>query len=261
MGQSTVAPILQEDIFARTRLVLGNTCIENLSTKRVALFGVGGVGSFTAEALARSGVGTIDLIDNETVSASNINRQIIALHSTIGKAKVDVMKERILDISPLAKVNAHKIFFLQEQAQLFDWQSYHFIIDCIDTVSAKIQLVLAAQKYGVPIISCMGTGNKKNPLAFEIADIYKTKECPLARVMRHELKKRNVKALTVLYSKEKPCCKGAQIASTIDDVASGAPCEKTGAKRAKQVPGSTAFVPSVAGLIIASHVVNTLLAD
>lgn len=230
--------------FSRTGLLLGEDKIEKLRNLRVAVFGVGGVGGFTVEALARSGVGTIDIIDNDTVCLSNINRQIIATHSTVGRHKVDVMKERILDINPDAVVNTYKTFYTPETSASFDFSQYDYVVDAIDTVSGKIELVMQAQKAGTPIICSMGAGNKLDPTAFEVADIYKTSVCPLARVMRNELRKRGVKKLKVVYSKEKP----------ITPENSG---ENTDNR--KQIPGSTAFVPSVVGLIIAGEVIKDII--
>lgn len=230
--------------FARTEILLGREAIEKLQQARVAVFGVGGVGGYVVEALARSGVGAFDLIDNDTVCETNLNRQIIATWDSIGKAKVDVMKERILSINPDAVVNVRNCFFLPENAKEFDFSQYSYVVDAVDTVTAKIALVMEAQAAGVPIMSSMGAGNKLNPTAFEVADIYKTSVCPLAKVMRRELKKRGVKKLKVVYSKE--------IAMTPAESEE----ENTSSRRA--IPGSTAFVPSVAGLIIASEVVKDL---
>ena len=216
--------------------------MKKLSDARVAVFGIGGVGGYTAEALARSGVGALDLIDNDTVSITNLNRQIIALHSTLGKYKVDVMKERILDINPNASVKTYRCFYLPESRDEFDFSAYNYVVDAVDTVSAKIDLVLKAQELGTRIISSMGAGNKLDPTAFEIADIFSTSVCPLARVMRTELKKRGINRLKVVYSKEKPLSSS----------------EKPAGSR-RSVPGSTAFVPSVVGLIIASEVIKDLI--
>ncbi len=216
--------------------------MKKLSDARVAVFGIGGVGGYTAEALARSGVGALDLIDNDTVSITNLNRQIIALHSTLGKYKVDVMKERILDINPNASVKTYRCFYLPESRDEFDFSAYNYVVDAVDTVSAKIDLVLKAQESGTRIISSMGAGNKLDPTAFEIADIFSTSVCPLARVMRTELKKRGINRLKVVYSKEKPLSSS----------------EKPAGSR-RSVPGSTAFVPSVVGLIIASEVIKDLI--
>lgn len=225
-----------EGQFSRTEGLLGEEAVKHLHQCRVAVFGVGGVGGFTVEALARSGVGTIDIIDKDTVCESNLNRQIIALQDTIGREKVEVMKERILAINPKAVVNAHKCFFLPETREQFDFSKYDYVVDAVDTVTAKIELVMACKEVGTPIISSMGAGNKLDPTAFEVADIYKTSVCPLARVMRRELKKRDVKHLKVVYSKEEPVVR-------------------------KETPASIAFVPSVAGLIIAGEVIKDLVVD
>lgn len=227
--------------FARTERLLGEDAMKKLRAARVAVFGVGGVGGYVVEALARSGVGSIDLIDHDTVSITNLNRQIIALQSTLGKYKVDVMKDRILDINPECKVDIHRCFFLPETEGEFDFREYSYVVDAVDTVTAKIQLVMQAKECGVPVISSMGAGNKLDPTRFEVADIYETSVCPLAKVMRRELKKRGVKELKVVYSKEQPVRQKMQ--------------EPT-AERV--VPGSTAFVPSVAGLVLASEVVRDL---
>lgn len=232
------------EIFKRTALLLGEDAVEKLSSCHVAVFGVGGVGGYTAEALARSGVGNIDLIDNDTVSESNINRQIIALHSTVGRYKTDVMKERILDINPQANVRAYKTFFMPETENEFDFTQYDYVVDAIDTVTGKIALAVKADKAGTPIISSMGAGNKLDPTAFEVTDIYKTSVCPLAKVMRRELKQRGIKKLKVVYSKEVPL-------SPVSDGENEPHRRKT--------PGSTAFVPSVAGLIIAGEVIKDLI--
>lgn len=222
--------------FIRTEMLIGKDALEKLANSRVAVFGIGGVGGYAAEALVRSGLGTIDIIDNDTVAESNLNRQIYALHSTIGKYKVDVAKERMLDINPNITVNIYKVFYTPETSAEFDFSQYDYIVDAIDTVSGKLELVMQAQKANVPVISSMGAGNKMNPALFEVSDIYKTSVCPLAKVMRHELKKRGVKNLKVVFSKEIPI--------------------KTGEKR---VPASNAFVPSVVGLIIASEVIKKLI--
>lgn len=230
--------------FSRTEILLGSEAMERLRNARVAVFGVGGVGGYVVEALVRSGVGAIDIIDNDTVSLTNINRQIIATHKTIGKYKVDVMKERILEINPECKVVAYRCFYLPENKDEFDFSQYSYVVDAVDTVAAKIQIVMEAKEKNVPIISSMGAGNKMNPAEFQVADIYKTSVCPLAKVMRHELKKRGVKKLKVVYSQEEP------IKTQINIM------EEECNKRA--VPGSNAFVPSVAGLIIASEVIKDL---
>lgn len=227
--------------FSRTALLLGEDGVSCLSSSRVAIFGVGGVGGYVAEALARAGVGTLDLIDKDDVSVSNINRQIIALHSTIGQYKVDVAAARIKDINPDAVVNVYRTFYLPETAGEFDFSAYDYVVDAIDTVTGKIQLVLQAQAAGTPIISSMGAGNKLDPTKFEVADIYKTSVCPLAKVMRRELKSRGVKKLKVVYSKELP------ITPNVSSRENG-----------KQVPGSISFVPSCVGLIIAGEVIKDL---
>ena len=216
--------------------------MEKLRRSRVAVFGIGGVGGHVVEALARSGVGAFDLIDNDTVSITNINRQIIATLDSVGKYKTEVMKERILSINPEAEIEIHNCFFLPETKDEFDFSSYDYVVDAVDTVTAKIALVMACEEAKVPIISSMGAGNKLNPAAFEVADIYKTSVCPLAKVMRRELKKRNIKKLKVVYSKEIPLTPGAS--------------EEETTKRA--LPGSIAFTPSVAGLILASEVIKDL---
>ena len=230
--------------FARTRLLLGDDAINRLASARVAIFGIGGVGGYAAEALARSGVGTLDLIDSDTIAPSNLNRQIIATHSTLGMFKVDAAAARILDINPDATVNKYKVFYSPETEGMFDFSQYSYIIDAIDTVTGKIALVVNSQAAGTPIISSMGAGNKLNPAAFEIADIYQTSVCPLARVMRRELKKRGIKRLKVVYSKETPIIP----LDTDENLPEGK----------RQIPGSVAFVPSVAGLIIAGEVVREL---
>ncbi len=231
------------NIFSRTELILGSGAMERLSAARVAVFGIGGVGGYTAEALARSGIGALDLIDNDTVSESNINRQIIALHSTVGRYKTEAAAERLQDINPNLKLTLHNIFFTPETAAEFDFTKYDYVVDAIDTVTGKIELVMRAQSAEVPVISAMGAGNKLDPTAFEVSDIYSTSVCPLARVMRYELKKRGVKALKVVYSREKPL--------TPARAAEEAPAGKA-------VPGSTAFVPPVMGLIIAGEVVKDI---
>lgn len=228
------------DEFSRTELLLGNNAMQKLAKSHVAIFGVGGVGGYVAEALARCGIGTIDLIDKDVISSSNINRQIIALHSTIGRSKVDVMKERILDISPDTKVNAYKCFYLPENASDFDFGDYSYVVDAVDTVTAKLEIIARAKALQVPVISCMGAGNKLNPSAFTVDDIYNTSVCPLARVMRHELKKRGINSLKVVYSKETP------IKASVNE------------EDRRSTPGSIAFVPSSAGLLIASEVIMDL---
>lgn len=233
------------DQFSRTELLLGKAALEKLHSSKVAVFGIGGVGGYAVEALARSGVGSISLIDNDTVSISNINRQIIADHSTVGMFKTDAAEERILRIYPDCKVTKHRIFYTPETAETFDISEYDYVIDAIDTVSGKIELAVRASELGVPIISSMGAGNKLDPTALEVADIYETSVCPLARVMRYELRKRNIPKLKVVYSKEKPVRQDPDR------------CGDDGSRR-KAVPASIAFVPSVAGLIIAGEVIKDL---
>lgn len=244
--------------FSRTELLLGNEAMKKLENSRVAVFGVGGVGGYTVEALARSGVGTIDIIDDDKVCLTNINRQIIALTSTIGKYKVDVAEERIKDINPKITVNKYKMFFMPETSGEFDFSQYDYVVDAIDTVTGKIELVMKANETKTPIICSMGAGNKLDPTAFEVADIYKTSVCPLARVMRTELRKRGVKKLKVVYSKEKPI-------TPIEDMSiscrAHCVCPPGAARKCterRQIPGSTAFVPSVVGLIIAGEVIKDL---
>ena len=244
--------------FSRTELLLGHDNMEKLKNARVAVFGIGGVGGFTVEALARSGVGTLDLIDDDKVCLTNINRQIIATRKTIGQYKVDAAKERVLDINPDAVVNTYKTFFVPDTADEFDFASYDYVVDAIDTVTGKIMLVEAAQKAGTPIISSMGAGNKLDPTAFEVADIYKTSVCPLAKVMRRELKKRGIRKLKVVYSKEKAL---TPIDDTANSCRSHCICPPGSARtctQRRQIPGSTAFVPSVVGLIIAGEVIKDL---
>ena len=231
------------DQFSRTEMLIGTDAVKKLNNAKAAVFGVGGVGGFVCEALARAGIGEFDLIDNDTVSITNINRQIIALHSTVGKYKTAVMKERILDINPNAVVNIHNCFYLPENKDSFDFSKYDYVIDAVDTVTAKLSIIEEAKKAGVPVISSMGTGNKLNPTMLEVADISKTSVCPLAKVMRYELKKRGIKGVKVVYSKEVPLTPAFES----DEMTS---------KRA--VPGSVSFVPSAAGLIIASEVVKDL---
>lgn len=240
--------------FSRTELVFGADNMEKLKNARVAVFGVGGVGGYTVEALARSGVGTLDIIDDDKVCLTNINRQIIATRKTIGQYKVDVAKERILDINPDAHVNIYKMFYLPETKDQFHFEDYDYVVDAIDTVTGKIQLVLQANEAGTPIISSMGAGNKINPTQFEVADIYKTSVCPLAKVMRRELKKRGVKKLKVVYSKEKALkpIEDMSVNSEIDNIGHSGVVKRS-------VPGSTAFVPSTVGLIIASEVIKDIL--
>ena len=230
------------DIFDRTRGIIGDSGITKLKNARVAVFGIGGVGGYVAEALARSGVGSLDLIDKDVVSITNINRQIVALHSTVGKYKTEVMRERIADINPDCKVVEHRLFYLPDTADEIDLSQYDFVVDAIDTVTAKLELAVRTKALGVPFIACLGTGNKLDPTKLTISDVSKTSICPLARVMRRELKARGINHLTVLYSTEEP------IRSTVTE-------------NGKPVPASSAFVPSAAGLIIASYVVRKLIEE
>lgn len=237
-----------EGQFSRTQMLFGREGMEKLFSSRVAIFGIGGVGGYTVEALARSGIGALDLIDPDVVCSSNLNRQIIALHSTVGQYKVDAARGRILDINPDIRVNCFKTFFLPDTADQFCFGDYDYVVDAIDTVTGKLALAECAYRAGVPIISSMGAGNKVDAASFEVADIYETSVCPLAKVMRRELKKRNIPKLKVVYSKEKALTPIAE---------EGAADEKKEGRR--QTPGSTAFVPSVAGLIIAGEVVRDIL--
>ena len=247
--------------FSRTELLFGKEAMEKLADSRVAVFGIGGVGGYTVEALVRSGVGKLDLIDDDKVCLTNLNRQIIATRSTVGKYKVDVMKDRILDINPKAEVNVHKCFYLPETKDEFDFSQYDYVVDAVDTVTAKISLVMKCQEMNIPLISCMGAGNKMDASAFKVADIYKTKVCPLAKVMRRELKKRGVKKLKVVYSEEKPM---TPIEDENDNCKNHCICppgvQRTCLQR-RSVPGSMAFVPAVAGLIIAGEVVKDIIAE
>ena len=233
---------MQENWCSRTELLLGKGTVEVLAKKRVAVFGVGGVGGFICEGLVRAGIGAIDIIDNDVVSVSNINRQLIALCSTVGLNKVDVLEARLKDINSELIVNKYKCFFLPETSDKFDFKSYDYAADAIDTVTGKIELVLKAKEAGVPVISAMGAGNKLDPTAFQVADIYKTSVCPLARVMRRELKKRGVDKLKVVYSKEEPV-------------------KPSFAEGEEAVPGSVSFVPSIMGLIMAGEIVKDLTGE
>lgn len=231
--------------YSRMELLIGEEGLKRLKNARVAVFGIGGVGSYVTEALARCGIGTLILVDNDQVSLTNLNRQLIALHSTVGQAKTEVMKDRIRDINPEIVVHTYETFFMEDTAELFDFSSYDYVVDAVDTVTAKLLLIEMAAAAGTPVISSMGTGNKLDPGRFEITDISKTSVCPLAKVMRRELKKRGIKKCKVLYSKEEP------IKSRESEESKGT------AKR--PVPGSIAFVPGTAGLMIAGEVVRDLL--
>lgn len=244
--------------FSRTELLVGKEAIDKLNKSRVAVFGVGGVGGYTVEALARSGIGALDLIDNDKICLTNINRQIIALHSTIGKYKVDVIKERVLDINPKCEVTIHKTFFMPETESEFDFSQYDYVVDAIDTVKGKIELILKAEREKTPIISSMGAGNKLDASAFLVSDIYKTSVCPLARVMRYELKRRGIKKLKVVYSKEQPLTTKQDGKQLCKDGCVCPPGSASNCAKRRDIPGSAAFVPSVAGLIIAGEVIKDL---
>ena len=231
---------MEENQFERTALLLGKASVARLARKRVAVFGVGGVGGFVCEGLVRAGIGAIDIVDKDTVALSNINRQLIALHSTVGKNKVDVLEERLQDINKNLIIKKYKCFFLPETSETFDFREYDYVVDAIDTVTGKIELILKAKEAGVPIISAMGAGNKLEPAGFQVSDIYKTSVCPLARVMRRELKKRGVDKLKVVYSKEETIKPQFEEGEEV-------------------VPGSISFVPPVVGLIIAGEVVKDLI--
>ena len=231
---------MEENQFKRTALLLGKASVERLARKRVAVFGVGGVGGFVCEGLVRAGIGAIDIVDKDIVALSNINRQLIALHSTVGKNKVDVLEERLKDINKSLIIKKYKCFFLPETSETFDFREYDYVVDAIDTVTGKIELILKAKEAGVPIISAMGAGNKLEPAGFQVSDIYKTSVCPLARVMRRELKKRGVDKLKVVYSKEETIKPQFEEGEEV-------------------VPGSISFVPPVVGLIIAGEVVKDLI--
>lgn len=242
----------EDERFQRTELLLGEEAIKRLKNSRVAVFGVGGVGGYVCEALVRSGVGSFELIDNDKVCLSNLNRQIIATTKTIGQDKVSVMRERMLEINPKVQVSVRRCFFLPENADDFDFSQYDYIVDAVDTVSAKLELAVRAEKYHIPIISSMGTGNKLDPTAFVVTDIYKTHMCPLAKVMRRELKKRGIRKLKVVYSNEEPI-KPAKPCLNLD-----AGQQEFKAEKRRATPGSVAFVPSVAGLIIAGEVIKDI---
>lgn len=254
--------------FSRTELLFGHEALERLNACRVAVFGLGGVGGHAAEALARSGIGTLDVIDDDRICLTNLNRQLLATHSTIGRFKVDVAKERLRDIRPDIKVNKHKCFFTPETSPLFDFSLYDYVVDAIDTVAGKLEIIMRANAAGVRVISSMGAGNKLDPTAFRVADIYDTRVCPLARVMRSELRRRGIKSLKVVYSEEPPL---VPIPDVADDCrgegersgghsANDAPALNRGGPPRRSTPGSNAFVPSVAGLIIAGEVIRDLAA-
>lgn len=246
--------------FARSELLLGQKALDTLRRSRVAVFGIGGVGSFTVEALARTGVGHFVLVDDDLVCLTNLNRQLLALHSTVGRPKVEVMAERIRDINPAAEVETFKTFYLPENADAFDLSRYDYVVDAVDTVSAKVELAVRARQAGVPLVSCMGAGNKLDPTRFEVADLFATSVCPLCKVMRKELKRRGVDSLKVVYSREEPL---EPDESSAVSCRAGCVCPKDSPRTCtvrRRIPGSVAFVPSVAGLILAGEVVRDLIA-
>jgi tRNA A37 threonylcarbamoyladenosine dehydratase len=246
------------DQFARTRLLYGADAMDVLASSRVAVFGIGGVGGYVVEGLARSGIGALDLIDDDKVCLTNINRQIIATKKTIGKYKVDVAKERVLDISPRCDVRTYKTFYLPGTQDQFDFTEYDYIVDAIDTVTGKLTIIENAKKAGVPVISSMGAGNKTDASAFEVADIYETSICPLAKVMRRECRKRGIESLKVVYSKEVPVRPIEDMSISCRQNCVCPPGTERKCTDRRDIPGSTAFVPSVAGLIIAGEIVNDL---
>ncbi len=245
--------------FSRTELLFGKEAMDKLAGSKVAVFGIGGVGGYVCEALVRSGVGAFDLIDDDKVCLTNLNRQIIATRSTVGKYKTDVMRDRMLDINPNVEVEVHKCFFLPENADDFPWDSYDYVVDAVDTVTAKIALVMKCKEKNIPIISSMGAGNKLDGSQFKVADIYKTKVCPLAKVMRRELKKRGVKKLKVVYSEEIPTRPIEDMAISCRNNCICPPGAEYKCTERRDIPGSVAFVPSVAGLIIAGEVAKDLI--
>ena len=249
------------DQFSRTQLLLGEESMKKLSDMRVAVFGSGGVGGYVCEALVRTGIGHFDLIDDDKVCLTNLNRQIIATRKTVGLYKADVMKERMLEINPNVEVNVYKCFFLPENADEFPFADYDYVIDAVDTVTAKVELVMKCKEMNVPIISSMGAGNKLDASAFKVADIYKTKMCPLAKVMRHEMKKRGVKKLKVVYSEEKPTRPIEDMSISCRTHCICPPGAQHKCTERRDIPGSVAFVPSVAGLIIAGEVIKDLTKD
>ncbi len=250
-----------DEQFSRTEMLIGGAALKRLKNAKVAVFGLGGVGGYVAEALARSGIGAFDLVDDDKVCLTNLNRQIIATRKTIGRLKTDVMRERILDINPDASVDVHDCFFLPENAGQFDFASYSYVVDAVDTVTAKIELIMRAGQSGTPVISCMGAGNKLNPAMLEVADIYKTSVCPLAKVMRHELKKRGVKHLKVVYSKEEVIRPLGDDAISCRQHCVCPPGTQRKCTERRDIPGSMVFVPAAAGMIIASEIVKDLIKE
>ena len=245
--------------FSRTQLLLGKEAMDKLKNSRVAVFGVGGVGGYVCEALARSGVGTFDLIDDDKVCLTNLNRQIIATRKTVGKYKVEVMKERMLEINPNAKVETYQEFYMPESKTNIINEDLNYVVDCVDTVTAKIEIIMKCKEVNVPVMSAMGTGNKLDPTRFEITDIYKTSICPLAKVMRKELRKRNVDSLKVIYSKEEPIVPVSEAESSCKTNCICPPGTARKCTARNQVPGSISFVPSVAGLIMAGEVIKDII--
>jgi len=241
------------DQYSRTRLILGKSGVEKLRAARVALFGLGGVGGHAAEALARAGVGQLDLVDDDTVSITNLNRQLLALHSTVGQYKVDIAAQRIRDIDPTIQVRTYKTFYLPETADQFDFSRYDYVLDAIDTVTGKLMLIAQAKQAGVPVISCMGTGNKLDPTAFRVSDISKTSGCHLARIMRKECAKRGLRDIKVVYSTELPM-------DPVMDPSEPPEPQREGSSR-RSIPGSLSFVPAIAGLIMAGEVIKDLAAS
>lgn len=244
--------------FSRTQLLLGESAMQELANKRVAVFGIGGVGGYACEALVRSGIGAFDLIDDDKVCLTNLNRQIIATRKTVGRYKTEVMKERMLEINPNVDVRIHNCFFLPENADKFPFNEYDYIIDAVDTVTAKISIIMKANEFGIPVISSMGAGNKLDPTAFMVADIYKTRVCPLAKVMRRELKKRGVKKLKVVYSEEQPTRPIEDMSISCRTNCICPPGAEHKCTERRDIPGSVAFVPSVVGLIIAGEVIKDI---
>lgn len=246
--------------FSRTELIFGKAAMEKLESSRVAIFGIGGVGGYAAEALARSGVGILDLIDDDKICLTNLNRQIFATRKTVGQYKVDAAAERIFDICPQTVVNRHPCFYMPDTADQIDFTQYDYIIDAIDTIKGKLEIILRAKAAGVPVISAMGAGNKVDPTAFRVADIYATKVCPLARVMRHELRRRGVDCLKVVYSEELPIRPVEDMAISCREHCICPPGTQRKCTVRRDIPGSNAFVPPVAGLIIAGEVIKDLTA-
>ncbi len=259
--KKTISEVIMLNQFSRTQLLYGKEAMEALADKRVAIFGIGGVGGYVCESLVRSGIGHFDLIDDDKVCLTNLNRQIIATRKTVGKYKVDVMEERMKEINPQVDVVKHQCFFLPENADQFPFESYDYVVDAVDTVTAKIEIIMRCKALDIPVISCMGAGNKLDPSRFQVADIYKTTMCPLAKVMRHEMKKRGVKKLKVVYSDEKPTRPIEDMSISCRTNCICPPGAKHKCTERRDIPGSTAFAPAVAGLVLASEVMKDLTAD